>query len=312
MTRWFGSALLVATLGVASSALAVPMKLNPAHKAKYSDGVKKQNAGDYAVALASFESIPVADRSYDARLHIATCKARLNRMKDAAADLDEIINLAKNDKLSPSERDAIVDTAKSDLDQLNLEIPRLSITTTARSVGLTVKVDGAVVKAPYNGTLDPGAHTVTANRGEEEVFKRDVSAERNGKYVIEIDNAPTAVVAPAPKVEPPPPVLERPAGAPVTAYIAMGAGIAFGALSVVGFVSRGSAYDDYKASCDTRLGCDDGLRSTVSTWQTVAFASAAVSVASFGVGIYLFAKPRTTTTAALTVTPSSIQLIARF
>lgn len=311
MTRWLGTALLVATLGVAASAHAVPMKLNPAHKSKYSDGVKKQNAADYAAALASFESIPVADRTYDARLHIATCKAHLGRMKDAAADLEEIANVAKSDKLSPSERDAIIDTANSDLQQIKIEAPHLSVTVTTRSVGLVVKVDDVEVKPPFEGMLDPGAHTVIALRGDEQVFKRDVTAERNGKYVIEIDNAPAAV-APAPKVEKPAPVVVEKSGAPATAYVAVGAGVAFGAIAVLGFASRGSKYSDYQASCDTRAGCDEDLRSSVSTWQTIGFTSAALSVASFGVGIYLFAKPRPSAPVALTVTPSSVSLIARF
>lgn len=312
MRRWLGYACVTATLLVAGTPHAVPLKLNPAHKAKYSLGVKKQNGGEFAVALASFESIPVADRSYDTRLHIASCKARLGRMMDAVAELEEIVRLAKSDQLSPSDRDAIVDTAKSDLQQLQLEAPHLSVTITARSTGLVVRVDGVAVNPPVDAMLDPGAHVVTAFRDAEEVFKRDVAAERHGKYVIEIDNAPVVTTAPLPQVDKPAVVVEPSPGPPVTAYLAVGAGVALGALSLVGFTSRGRAYDDYKASCDMRSGCDDGLRSTVSTWQTVGFASAAISVASLGVGIYLFAKPRQAATAALTVTPSSVSLIARF
>lgn len=308
----FAAALLCAVVVVESVAGAVPLQLNPTYKSKYSDGVKKQNAGEYAVALATFESIPVNDRSYDTRLHIATCKAKLGRLLDAAADLEDIIALAKSDKLPGTQREAIIDTAKSDLDELLLETPRLSISSTPRSTNISATLDGAALTLPADRALDPGLHVLVATREGKEVFRKEVTLERRAKQTVEIDVAPPAspIVVEAPKAIAPRD--EARSSAPVIGYVVLAGGVAFGAVAVGGFVARGAAYDEYKATCDTPAGCDADLRAPVRKWEAISFTSAGLAVVGIGVGIYLLTKPRSTSSVAVNIGPSSLQLIARF
>lgn len=313
MNRRIFAALLSAATLATSAVAAAPLDLKPMHKPKYAEGVKKQSGGDYAVALAAFESIPVHERSYDTRLHIASCKARLDRLIAAAAELEEVIALAKVDKLSATQREAIIDTAKSDLDALLLETPHLLLTVSARTKNATVAVDGRSVAVPSDEVVDPGAHVVTATREGAEIFRKEVRLERGGKLALEIDVAPV-VSAPAPAKAIAPRDDTR-SGPPALSYVALGGGVAFGALAVVGFLQRGGAYDEYKASCETATGCDSDLRTPVRRWEAIAFTSAGLAVIGVGVGIYLLAKPRVDvgrTSVALSVTPSSIQLFGRF
>lgn len=308
MTRRIAAAVLSAVLAVSAMASAVPIQLAPAHKAKYSDGVKKQSAGNFAAALASFESIPVSDRSYDTRVHIASCKARLGRLLDAAAELEEIIKLAMEDKIPPAQRDAIVDTAKSDLDELVADTPRLTITTSERSKDLVVMLDNAAVAVPFDRAFDPGTHLVIAKRGGEEVFRRDVVLERKGKVSVEID-VPAPIVPPPHREEPLSDVPAPKSTTPVLGYIALGTGVAFAGLAVGGFIARGTAVDAYKAQCDTAAGCDPELRGPVKTWEAISFTSVALSAVSIGVGVYLVARP---TPVSVSVGPTSFHLVARF
>lgn len=310
MNRLFAAASLGAVLLVQHFAVAVPLQLNPTYKAKYSDGVKKQNAGDFGVALATFESIPVEERSYDTRLHIATCKARLGRLLDAAAELEQIIAVAKTDKLPATQREAIIDTAKSDLDELLLETPHLSVAVSARTTNVSVTIDGTAVTPPVDQPVDPGAHLVVAKRDGKEVFRKEITLERRAKTSVDVDVAPPV----APSVEPTkpvaPPATETPSK-PISGYVALGAGVAFGAIAVGGFIARGTAYDDFKASCDTAAGCDDGLRAPVRKWEAISFTSAGLAVVGVGVGIYLLAKPRSPSV-ALNLGPASVQLVGSF
>lgn len=300
--------LLCVALTAASTSLGVPLRLNPVHKAKYSDGVKKQNAGEYLTALASFESIPLPERSYDTRLHIASCKARLDRLLDAVADLDDIIAVATKDKLSPTDRDAIVDTAKSDRDGLLAEMPRLSITSNAN---LAVTLDDQLLTPPVDRAVDPGKHVVIAKQGEKEVFRREVDVARQAKMKIAVE---VEVKSPDPVVPPPPKPIAPPAtispGPPTAAYLVLGAGIAFGAVAVGGFVLRGTAINEYRDSCDTRAGCDADLRSPVRRWETIAFTSTALAAVSAGVSVYLFARPRSSVAVSLDAT--SVRVFGTF
>lgn len=72
---------------------------------------------------------------------------------------------------------------------------------------------------------------------------------------------------------------------------------------------RSTAIDEYKATCETRAGCNDDLRAPVRRWEAVAFTSVALSAASFGAAIYLFAKPsRAAPSVAIGFDASSVTL----
>ena len=82
MTRNVLAIGMAAVLGLATPrALAAPTS-DKAYKA----AVKLEASGDVTGALAAFEAIPVVQRDFPTRLHIASCKYKLNRLLEAEAD----------------------------------------------------------------------------------------------------------------------------------------------------------------------------------------------------------------------------------
>jgi hypothetical protein len=283
---------------IATATAGVPKAHGQADQAHYTAGVKKQSAGDFVAALAEFEAIAESARTYDARLHIASCKRLLGRVLDAASELEAIVELAKADtSLSPSERAAIVDTASSDLVDVRASLAHLTIKRGSGAETLSITVDG--VAASPNVSLDPGPHTVTASEQGKIVFHKEVSLAPGKTTEIEVVVAPpeagTAVV---PRDAPPRPVERDHDSRRTAAWLTLGGGAVFAATAVVSFVERNSTVTAYKDSCGPS-GCDGSLATRVRVWEGVAFTTAGLAVLSFGASAYLFATSSRSTSVAV-------------
>jgi hypothetical protein len=307
-------ALYLASTTIAPALVAAPNTLSPAHERIYKQGVKQQNAGDAAAALATFESIPPAARHWDTRLHIAACKQRLGRYLDAARDLEDLIAEAQASKLPAGEKEALVDTAQSDLDLVHEQTPKITVRLSARTAGVVTTVDGSIVTPPATVSVDPGTHIVSATRAGAVVFRKDVDLAPAQSVQVEVDAlSPAKGDTPAPAAEGPPPaatvatpqVEESPSRLP--GWIALGAGAVFAGGAVVSILQRNSAANDLATSCgrDPRLAgappadpdraaiwpCDADAQASADRWQTIGIVSGALAAVSIGVGVYFLVRP---------------------
>lgn len=87
------AAVIAATLFV-GIAMAAPYK----YEKQYKSAVKAEVAGDVLGALTAFEAIPLADRDIATRVHIASCKRKLNRLLEADRDLAVLLETAGLDQ----------------------------------------------------------------------------------------------------------------------------------------------------------------------------------------------------------------------
>ncbi|MBI2390075.1 MAG: hypothetical protein HYV09_10840 [Deltaproteobacteria bacterium] len=290
-------------------ALALALLLTPspvvaspgyAYDKEYKIAVKLENAGDLVAALAAFEAIPESARDYNTKLHIASCKKKLGRLKEAAQDYEKIKNDPKAD--TPT-----VETAASDLEDVERRIPKIRVRLAAATTAVVVMVDGAEVKPPVDHPVNPGEHEVIAKRGAKVVYERRVTLPESAAVEVEIDapiaatpSAQPEVPAPTPEGRPKPP--SRISATPF--FIGSGV-LAVGA--VVSFVLARSAQTDLESNCAAQKTpkCDTDLAgaSRVRTWETIGWVSGGVALASLGVGIALTTRssePTNKTTAIVT------------
>lgn len=250
----------------------------------YKSALKQENAGDLVGALATFESIPVGKRDFNARLHIAGCKKKLGRLLEAEQDYEAIRTDPKADKPT-------VETAASDLEDLRPRIPKLVVKLSAATRDVKVTIDGHDAKVPTTVTVNPGTHSVLATRGDSQVFKRDVTLAESTTIEVEVDapapaSAPVTVAPAKPAVvrdDAPPPSSQRTWG-----WIGVGTGVAFGAAAAGAWLYSGKLGDEYLAECRANPeGCDKSKESSTRTWETMSFASGALAVITAGVGVTL-------------------------
>lgn len=291
--------LLVARLAGATAA-DVPAKDRPA----YLKAVKLQNAGDWAAALAAFEALPPTARdSALARIHMAECKRRLGRWREAAADLAK---LAGDTSLDPASREV----AASDLTELRANIPKIVVSASAQD--LTIRVGDTSVAPPATLEVDPGEYRVEAKRVEKLVFSRDVVA-TVGKTIeifVDVDTAPSSVTPPVVAVVPATPQLSD-RSTSTWAYVAIAGGAVFGGIAVYSYSRAVAADDGLKESC-LRF-CDEDLRAERGRWNTVTVTAGILGTVGIatGVALLIFRSDNGAPAVALTVSPRNEGAIAR-
>lgn len=254
---------------------------------KYKTGVKLENSGDLVGALASFESIPVEKRDFNARLHIAGCKKKLGRLLEAEQDYEAIRTDPKADKPT-------VETAASDLEDLRPRIPKLVVKLSAATSNVKVVIDGHETKVPVTVTVNPGTHSVLATRGESQVFKRDVTLAESTTIEVEVDApapASAPVVAPTPSSTTTTVTSKDVASSSsqkVWGWVAVGGGVAFGAAAIGSWVYSGKLSDEYLSECRANPdNCDKSKESSARTFETLTWVSGGLAVVAVGVGVTL-------------------------
>jgi hypothetical protein len=291
--------LVLALVLTASTAVAAPPY---AYDKEYKAAVKLENSGDLVAALAGFEAIPEASRDYNTKLHIASCKKKLGRLKEAARDYEKI----KND---PKADTATVETAASDLEDVQQRIPKVRVRLTAATTGVVVTIDGEEMKPPVDHPVNPGAHEVIAKRDAKVVYERRVTLPESASVEVEIDAPPAAAVPSATATTPAPTPEERPkppSRISATPFLIGGGVLAVG--SVVSFVLAKSAQSDLEANCAAQKtrACDADAAGEprMRTWETIGWISGGLALASIGAGIAILGmrqgEPSTKTTAIVT------------
>lgn len=162
----------------------------------YKTAVKLENAGSIVDALATFESIPLEKRDYNAKLHIASCKRKLGRLLEAERDYEAI-------RTDPKADPPTIETAASDLEDLRPKIPKIRVALSSATTNVKVTVDGAEIATPTIVPVNPGAHAIVATRAAKEVFKRELNIAEGTTLDVEIDAPAALPAAPAQTSEKP-------------------------------------------------------------------------------------------------------------
>lgn len=269
---------LFLVLTVAAPAVAAPS----AFEQKYKAAVKLENAGNVVDALAAFEAIPLAERDFNTRLHIASCKRKLGRMLDAARDYESLRDDSKADT-------ATKETAESDLEVLRAATPRLKLT--AVQPDLVVAVDGEAVKVPAEKLVDPGTHVVTASRAGAPVFERKIPLAESTSIDVVVDVPLPAIAAPpapapAPIADAPPSDWKRPAG-----FVLGGVGVAALGLATYSVLRIGALERERD---DLATAGDPGAYERASdarAMQTLGRVALGVGLVGLGLGTYFLLSP---------------------
>jgi len=294
-------ALACAVLGLAIHVSAAPSSSETAYKA----AVKLEASGDVAGALAAFEAIDPAKRDYATKLHIASCKYKLNRLLEAEAAWEAI-------RTDPKADAATIETAASELTDVRERIPKLRVTVAAGTGSVVVKLDGHEIPAGSVQRVNPGAHVVTAERAGVSVFERKLEVAQSTTLDAIVD-APAAAVT---KTAPPAPVTNAPT--PVSdvdsnrglkrATPFFAAGLVFGAGVVVSRIAVGASAKTVEENCLTQhaVACDVDAAGAgrVHTFETLSFVSAGLAITSIGVGVVLMVTTNSEPARTVAVVPT--------
>jgi hypothetical protein len=199
---------LSALLLIATSALAEP---DTATKAKARDmglkGLTLYDNGDYAGALGQFDPAYAMYPAPTLGVYSARALAKLGRLTEASERYLQVSRMTLPKDASEQFRQAQTD-AENERAALIQRIPRLRVEVAGGGEqATTVSVDGKTVAATdltSGVTLNPGAHDVRGQRGQD-VVSMNVALQEGETKTVTLE-----FKSEAPPVEPPPPV------APVT------------------------------------------------------------------------------------------------
>jgi tetratricopeptide (TPR) repeat protein len=201
----------------------------------FSQGQELYRAGDYAAALAAFQSAEAARASPAAEYNIGRCHERLGQLDEAVNAYERYLTEAPD----APDHDALAEHVA----ELRRQIPadgHLSVS--VEPSGATVKVDQSPPEpAPVDKLLPPGRHVVLAELSGHTPAHRDVDLVAGGSLQLELtlrpleppsNRAPEAAV----REDVPPPAPRSVPGerkwtyvALTAAMVAVGVGLAFGA-----------------------------------------------------------------------------------
>jgi hypothetical protein len=280
--RCFASLLAITLVGGSTSVAFADGPNKAAADQLFDDAKKLMEAGNYKEACPKLEESQRLDPGEGTYLRLAFCYENVGRLATAWSMYRE--GLANAKKSNNAQR---IEFATKQIAGVEPRLSKVTVVVSAPVAGLEVKWDGAAFVAGTAVPVDGGTHTITVSAPGKKTWetKIDVGAEKDAKTVnvpaLEDDTTTTTTTT----------TTVTSSGTPTLAYVAIGAGVVFLGGAVLGQVSARSANDDRKSACADQLTpvCDDTGKSKVKTWETLSFVSAGLSVASFGLGIYLFA-----------------------
>lgn len=223
-------------------------------------GIAAYDRGEWQTALLLFEE---ADELYHSPvfvLYAARCQRSLGKLLDAKRLYLTLANDTIPDDAAASWKQAQVDGA-ADLEALEREIPRVTVTVVGASEQATATLDGRTIPLGEPEQADPGEHEVTVRDGLRAETKQVELRRGDLARVVELDLTPKPKLEPQEKPPPPPPPpppetddTVRIFGIALTGVgvAAVGAGAVFGVLALN---ESSSAEDELPASCGADLQC---------------------------------------------------------
>jgi len=205
--------------------------------------------------------------------------------------------LAARDKLLVCAQSQCPEAVRADcmqwLDELQRSIPTIVVAARdvsgADTTSVRLFIDGALAAESLDGrpiALDPGAHDLRFEHGDERIDQKVVVQQGAHERAIVVSFAPETPPAAAPVSPPPPDVAEEP-GPPALAFVLGGLGLAaLGAFAGFGLVGRSEA-GDLNDTCGPTRTCAESDIDAARTKLIVADVSLGVGVVSLGIATTL-------------------------
>ncbi|AUX31836.1 MULTISPECIES: hypothetical protein [Sorangium] len=294
------AAALGAALVAAPPAGAQTKEELAAARVLFQEGVALSAANNCAAALARFQAVANVRRTPQVLFNIAECEARLGKLVSALGNYRMAAAAAAGD---PRANDVTANVGAR-IEDLEARVPRLAIRRGAGALTATILLDGTALGAAEMSAdipVDPGPHVVAARIGGREVVRETVTLEEGHAKTVEITIAEPPVAAAPTAGAPPPgappaataseaPAAARPSKAP--GLVALGAGIALGAVGGVFLGLRAGTLSDLDALCGGDRSCPPSARPIADRgrlYTGVAEAAIGLGVASVAAGIVLLA-----------------------
>ncbi|EYF08117.1 tetratricopeptide repeat protein [Chondromyces apiculatus] len=292
----------IAPLLLASALLTAPALAEPspeeltAARQLFDEGKALEQRKDWAEALKRFRKVAAVRTTPQVRFHIAFCEEHLGHLVEAINGFEQAHEEARRAGPSAAE---VERNAPPRARALRKRVAAVTLHVKGTLRTSRIHLDGKPIPPLLFGSeipVDPGAHTVTAERDRETIFSQDLTLKPRGRatVTIPIDDPelpatpePTAAVPP-PEPEPPPAPLPPPPPPPpppsrAPAYVTGGIGLAALAGAGVFFGLREAAFSEVRATCTDDIACDPALRDRFEqgkTFTTVSVVLGAAGVAA--------------------------------
>lgn len=240
----------------------------------------------------------------------------LGRFTEAAEEADGCLDEVATTPVLP-DREQVRTQCERLRDDLSQRVGRVTVRVAQAPDGLQVQVAGDLLARERLGrpvVVAPGAVVIHATAPGHLTFHREVALAAGARAVIDVtlaEAAPSLPVRALPPPLPPQPIPSAPSvvrrGPGVGPWVVVGAGAALVGTSLVLFVLRNGAIDDWHAACDHQPDCPESARplydraDSLNTWTAVTAITGGVVVGA-GLAWFLFS-PREVSSAR-SITPA--------
>lgn len=216
-------------------------------KSAFASGTAAFDRGEYAEALAAFQSARAANDHPFVSFNIALCLERLGKLLESRRELDKLLQ-------NPALGGDLEKRVSAERTQVSAQLSR--VTLDAPSSGYSIEIDGAPTEGDGELELDPGEHHLRISKGEQLVYDQSVKLDAGERLRLRVTDQERAIdvvvvpeqrpTEPPPKLAPPPPPVARRPLSPIVFYGAASATVLLGGLTLWSGLDVQSAYDDYQ------------------------------------------------------------------
>lgn len=280
--------VLASWLAMAPIAVATPAGAQPSEdeiakaREQFRQGVGLEAAGDWAGALAQFESVARIKMTPQVRFHIARCQHNLGKLLEALGGYRLAAHEAGQD---PKASETLAEAQKG-IEEVEAIIPKLVIERGAGAEAASIKLDGVALGDRSIGNevpVNPGTHTIEFTlpdgRSEQRVVRLK---EKHTKKVVLTASAE----GPEPTPGPTPDKGAKDEGPRVLPWVAIGVGGASLVASGIFYMLRSSTISDHDDQCRDNV-CPQSLEDTGNkgkTYTTLGNITLGVGVLGLGAG----------------------------
>lgn len=247
-------------------------------RALFAKANQRIQSGDYAGALALFQSAYARYPNVKILLNIGTMLRELGRNAEAVDAYETYIRDPGADSAKKAEVEKLLKALDLRVAKLRVEVddPRTTVVVDGKTASMR-EPNGAITMR-----LEPGPHTVVASGGDRPPQTRNVDAIAGKELMVSFRAA---------RAEPPaPPPDTGPSGKRVGGFVTLSIGaaglLAGGATGIIAILDHNAA----ASGCPSHHGCSQDVLDHASrgkTLSTVSTALLSVGAAAAGVGLYL-------------------------
>jgi hypothetical protein len=285
-------ALVVASMGLASTAGAQTDEARASARAAATQGLRAMQEGRYKDAL---DLCTRAESLMHAPTHLLLIARVQTKLGHLVAAQEAYIKIVR-DHLAPNAPRAFVEAQASAAEEqaaLAPRVPTLKVDVEGASPGdAQITLDGAPFASALVGMaspVDPGSHTLAVTSSSATAEPVTVVVAEGAKQAVTLTLKAIAAAEPAPQeVAPLPEVVPdtapvRHPGLAAAGWVGIGVGVAGLVAGTVFVIKNHSDRDDANGLCGPK-GCPESKRSEIASFDHDASSASTLSWASYGVG----------------------------